>query len=242
MQTGPIFHERNSYRRPLIIAHRGCNNYAPQNSLPAFETVAKMGVWAIETDIHLTRDGVAVCIHDSTLNTMTDSEGIIEEMTFDEVRKARINRGVGADKLPSDALRVPTFEEYLDICMRYGCVPFIEFKTPEGVEAAIKSLRRRGMLDYAVASSVKFDYIAEARRCENCSTCKFTFKGDSVKLFFTHFIHHSLCAFVNDFFIDASFFKLAGNIAVIEFLNIFHDVFSFIWLLNVVMRKRNYTS
>ena len=164
MKTGPIFHERNSYRRPLIIAHRGCNNYAPQNSLPAFEVVAKMGVWAIETDIHLTRDGVAVCIHDSTLNTMTDSDGIIEEMTFEEVRKARINRGVGADKLPEDLLRVPTFEEYLDICMRYGCVPFIEFKTPEGVEAAIKSLRRRGMLDYAVASSVKFDYIAEARR------------------------------------------------------------------------------
>ena len=78
MQTGPIFHERNSYRRPLIIAHRGCNNYAPQNSLPAFEVVAKMGVWAIETDIHLTRDGVAVCMHDSTLATMTDNDGIIE--------------------------------------------------------------------------------------------------------------------------------------------------------------------
>ena len=164
MQTGPIFRERNSYRRPLIIAHRGCNNYAPQNSLPAFLTVAKMGVWAIETDVHLTRDGVAVCIHDSTLETMTDTVGIVEEMTFPEVQKARINRGVAADKLPSDSLRVPTFEEYLDICMRYGCVPFIEFKTPEGVEVAIKSLRRRGMLDYAVASSVKFDYVAEARR------------------------------------------------------------------------------
>ena len=48
--------------------------------------------------------------------------------------------------------------------MRYGCVPFIEYKTPEGVEASIKALRRRGMLDYAVASSVKFDYVAEARR------------------------------------------------------------------------------
>lgn len=154
MQTGPIFHERNSYRRPLIIAHRGCNNYAPQNSLPAFVTVAKMGVWAIETDIHLTRDGVAVCMHDSTLTTMTDSEGIIEEMTFEEVSKARINRGVAADKLPADSLRIPTFDEYLDICMRYGCVPFIEFKTAEGVEVAIKNLRRRGMLDYAVASSV----------------------------------------------------------------------------------------
>ena len=163
MHTGPIFHERNSYRRPLIIAHRGCNNYAPQNSLPAFEVVAKMGVWAIETDIHLTRDGVAVCMHDSTLATMTDSDGIIEEMTFEEVSKARINKGVSADKLPSDLLRVPTFDEYLDICMRYGCVPFIEFKTPEGVEAAIMMLRRRGMLDYAVASSGKLDHLIEAR-------------------------------------------------------------------------------
>ena len=164
MQTGPIFRERNSYRRPLIIAHRGCNNYAPQNSLPAFLTVAKMGVWAIETDVHLTRDGVPVCIHDSTLATMTDSEGIVEEMTYAEVSGARINRGVAADKLPEDLLRVPTLDEYLDICMRYGCVPFVEFKTPEGVEATVKALRRRGMLDYAVASSVKFDYVAEARR------------------------------------------------------------------------------
>ena len=47
--------------------------------------------------------------------------------------------------------------------MRYGCVPFIEFKTPEGVEAAIKMLRRRGMLDYAVASSGKLDHLIEAR-------------------------------------------------------------------------------
>ncbi len=164
MVTGPIFHERNSYRRPLIIAHRGCNNYAPQNSMPAFETVAKMGVWAIETDIHLTRDGVAVCIHDPVIETMTDGEGSVSEMTFAELSRARINKGVGADKLNLDLLRIPTFDEYLDICMRYGCVPFIEFKTAEGVEVAIHKLRRRGMLDYAVASSIKYEYVEMARR------------------------------------------------------------------------------
>ncbi len=164
MQTGPIFAQRNSYRRPLIIAHRGCNNYAPQNSLPAFETVAKMGVWAIETDIHLTRDGVAVCIHDTVIETMTDSVGVVADMTFEELSKARINRGVGADTIDPDLLRIPTFEEYLDICMRYGCVPFIEFKTGEGVEVAIRELRRRGMLDYAVASSIKFEFVEMARK------------------------------------------------------------------------------
>ncbi|MGM9641804.1 MAG: glycerophosphodiester phosphodiesterase [Eubacteriales bacterium] len=164
MQTGPIFSQRNSYRRPLIIAHRGCNNYAPQNSLPAFLTVAKMGVWAIETDIHLTRDGVAVCIHDPVIETMTDGVGTVSEMTFEELSKARINRGVGADTTPPELLRVPKFDEYLDICMRYGCVPFIEFKTEEGVEVAVRELRRRGMLDYAVASSVKFEHLEHARR------------------------------------------------------------------------------
>lgn len=164
MKTGPIFYERNSYRRPLIIAHRGCNNYAPQNSLPAFETVARMGVWAIETDIRLTADGAAVCMHDSAIDAMTDGSGAVEDMTFKELMKARIDQGVGAAALSSELLRIPTFGEYLDICMRYGCVPFIEFKSAESVEVAIRELSRRGMLSHAVASSLKLEHLIEARR------------------------------------------------------------------------------
>ena len=150
IEDGPIFYRRNSYRTPLIMAHRGGNTLAPQNSLPAFERSCRTGVWALETDIRLTKDGVPVCHHDASVDAMTDGEGLISEMTFDELKKCRIDCGVGADTLPADELRIPTMAEYFDICMRYGTVPFIEIKTDGTCEIIIRELRRRSMESFAV--------------------------------------------------------------------------------------------
>ncbi|MCQ2427040.1 MAG: hypothetical protein MJ137_01385 [Clostridia bacterium] len=164
LKCGPIFQNRNSYRTPLIMAHRGGDFLAPQNSLPAFEESCKLGVWALETDIRFTKDGVAVCHHDADIVKMTDGEGEISSFTFEELMKFRIDNGVFADTLPEDRLRIPTMDQYLDLCMRWGVVPFIEIKTDDGIEPVIKALRRRSMEQFAVISSVKFEHLAEARR------------------------------------------------------------------------------
>jgi glycerophosphoryl diester phosphodiesterase len=164
IEDGPIFYRRNSYRTPLIMAHRGGNTLAPQNSLPAFERSCRTGVWALETDIRLTKDGVPVCHHDASVDAMTDGEGLISEMTFDELKKCRIDCGVGADTLPADELRIPTMAEYFDICMRYGTVPFIEIKTDGTCEMIIRELRRRSMESFAVISAIDIRHIREARR------------------------------------------------------------------------------
>ena len=71
IEDGPIFYRRNSYRTPLIMAHRGGNTLAPQNSLPAFERSCRSGVWALETDIRLTKDGEAkdgICVGDGPID------------------------------------------------------------------------------------------------------------------------------------------------------------------------------
>ena len=60
-----------------LIAHRGYAVHAPQNSLEAFEAAGKLGYWAIETDVHKTKDGVLVCNHDATVDHMFN--GIIEQ-------------------------------------------------------------------------------------------------------------------------------------------------------------------
>lgn len=164
MHTGALFSRRNSYRTPLIMAHRGGNTLAPQNSPAAFEAVARLGVWAIETDVRFTRDGVAVCHHDVTVDAMTDGEGEVSDFTFEELRRLKIDTGVGADTLPEEMLRIPTFGEYLDICMRYGCVPFIELKTDGGAEVSVRELRRRSMEDFAVISSSDFSRLEHTRR------------------------------------------------------------------------------
>ena len=164
IRDGVIFSRRNSYRTPLIMAHRGGNTLAPQNSLPAFVRSCSLGVWALESDIRLTRDGVPVCFHDNDIAKMTDGEGPVSEYTFDELMKFRIDTGVCSDTLPEDALKIPTMAQYFDTCMKWGVVPFIEVKVDGTEEMIIRELRRRSMESFAVMSSVRFENLAETRR------------------------------------------------------------------------------
>ena len=60
---------------PKIIAHRGANRLAPQNTMPAFETAVNMGVDGFETDVHLTSDGEIVLCHNYTIDETSDGSG-----------------------------------------------------------------------------------------------------------------------------------------------------------------------
>jgi glycerophosphoryl diester phosphodiesterase len=59
-------------RRPIVIGHRGAAAYAPENTLPSFERALRQGADCVELDLHPTRDGVLVCIHDAFLDRTTD--------------------------------------------------------------------------------------------------------------------------------------------------------------------------
>jgi len=69
-----------SVDRPLVIAHRGASSIAPENTLLAFRLAMEAGADMIETDVHLTRDGVAVLIHDADLARTTDCSGLVSEI------------------------------------------------------------------------------------------------------------------------------------------------------------------
>ena len=69
----------------------------------------------------------------------------------------------GLDKWPLELLRIPTFDEYLDICQRFHSVPFLETKG-EVVADVIKRLEERKMIGETVFSSIIIDHIREARR------------------------------------------------------------------------------
>ena len=160
---GTIFATRNSLRNPKIIAHRGYHMIAPENSLPAFRAAAEMGAWAIETDVHATKDGVLVCCHNPTVDSYCDGEGSISEMTYAELSRLRIIKGRGLKLYPDEDYRIPTFREYVEICRKHGSVPFIEFKTAEIVEDVLDVLRKTAMEDYCVLSAIPFDIIKTCR-------------------------------------------------------------------------------
>lgn len=72
---------------PRVVAHRGDSANYPENTLPAFLSAVKMGIDVIETDVHLSKDGVLVIWHDPTLERNTDGTGTIESHTYDELRR-----------------------------------------------------------------------------------------------------------------------------------------------------------
>ncbi len=71
---------------PRVVAHRGDSAHFPENTMEAFLSAYKMGVDVIETDVHLSKDGVVVIWHDETLERNTNGTGRIEEHTLEELK------------------------------------------------------------------------------------------------------------------------------------------------------------
>ncbi|MBI4234224.1 MAG: glycerophosphodiester phosphodiesterase [Chloroflexi bacterium] len=96
--------------RPLLVAHRGAAGSAPENTMAAFELALNQGADAIELDVHLSKDGVPVIIHDHTLERTSNGKGLVAWQTVRELREL----DAGAWFRPQFAgQRLPTLEEFL---------------------------------------------------------------------------------------------------------------------------------
>ncbi|MBR0458935.1 MAG: hypothetical protein IJJ26_06840 [Victivallales bacterium] len=153
--------------RPFLIAHRGCTRLAPENSLASFQCAGRLGYPAIETDVHLLRDGSLVCCHDSSLQRTFDSPLVLEEATWDDLSGLRMSCEKFPGLWPDELLRLPTFAEYLDICAAYSAIPFLESKGPVSVvDAVVAELQRRDLQERVVFSSCIFEHLLRARELE----------------------------------------------------------------------------
>ncbi|MFN2506141.1 MAG: glycerophosphodiester phosphodiesterase [Acidimicrobiales bacterium] len=75
---------------PLAFAHRGGAGDCPENTMAAFERAVGLGYRYLETDAHVTADGVVVAFHDDSLDRLTDRSGRIDALPWSEVREARV--------------------------------------------------------------------------------------------------------------------------------------------------------
>src|SRR6056297_1293931 len=71
--------------RPWVIAHGGAKQLWPENTMPAFEGSAQLGVDMLEIDMKITKDEVLVCHHDNTIDRMSDGEGELGDFTYEEL-------------------------------------------------------------------------------------------------------------------------------------------------------------
>jgi len=93
--------------KPYVMAHRGNRVLCPENTLAAFRQAIADGADAIETDLHLTADGVFVCIHDATVDRTTDGTGAVAEKSLTELRT--LSAAYGRSEF--EAERIPTLAE-----------------------------------------------------------------------------------------------------------------------------------
>lgn len=70
-----------------IVGHRGARGVAPENTIPAIRHGVEVGAHAIEIDLHASRDGELIVIHDPTLDRTTDGTGAVDQHTLDELRR-----------------------------------------------------------------------------------------------------------------------------------------------------------
>ena len=102
------------YDGPIPFAHRGGAGDWPENSLEAFANAVELGYVYVETDAHVTSDGVVIAFHDDHLDRVTDKAGLISELPWSEVATARID-GVAPIPLLEDLLATwPTLRINID--------------------------------------------------------------------------------------------------------------------------------
>jgi glycerophosphoryl diester phosphodiesterase len=124
------------------IAHRGASAYEPENTLRAFERAIEMGATMIELDVHLSRDGHVVVIHDAELSRLTNGAGRVAELTLDEIQQ--FDAGL--------AERVPSLAEVVE--MARGRVQlYVELKGQNTPEPVVNLLRVRDLREQVIVGS-----------------------------------------------------------------------------------------
>ncbi|WML34814.1 glycerophosphodiester phosphodiesterase [Clostridium sp. OS1-26] len=98
-------------KRSLNIAHRGFSGKYPENTMIAFIKAVEAGCNGIETDLHMTKDGIIVICHDETINRTTNGEGFIHDYTYEEL--CRFDAGIKfSEEFRGE--KIPSLDEFLD--------------------------------------------------------------------------------------------------------------------------------
>lgn len=112
---------------PLFAAHRGGAALWPENSLLAFGNALALGVDYLELDVHLSRDGEVMVIHDATLERTTTGSGTVRERAAAELGALRLKDGGGAVTAES----VPTLDQVVALAAAGKRQMLLEIKTDE---------------------------------------------------------------------------------------------------------------
>jgi glycerophosphoryl diester phosphodiesterase len=131
---------------PLVIGHRGAMGAWPENTMLSFEQAVASGADWVELDVHLSRDGVPVVIHDPTLERTTSGSGLVADYSLADLQALDAGQGQ----------RIPTLEQVLCWARDHHVGVDIEVKHSEP-EPVVQLVERFALFDQVLVST--FDHV-----------------------------------------------------------------------------------
>lgn len=143
------------------VNHRGYCTIAPENTLPAYKLSKRMGFKYVECDVSFTSDGVAVLLHDNTIDRTSDGSGDISTMTYEEALQYDFGSWKSANY---EGTKIPTFEKFIKLCRNLGLHPYIELKsgTETQIQSVVELVKKNGMrgkVTYISFSATLLEYV-----------------------------------------------------------------------------------
>jgi glycerophosphoryl diester phosphodiesterase len=152
-------HPYFDFAGPLAFAHRGGASEAPENTLPAFQRAIDLGYRNLETDVHVTADGVVVAFHDDDLQRTCNRPGKIHELPWAEVATARVGGQVPIPRL------VDLLEAFPDARLNIDC------KTDAAAGPLGDVLAHAGVLDRVCVAAFSDRRLVRLRRRFGSALC-----------------------------------------------------------------------
>ncbi|MGM0896811.1 MAG: glycerophosphodiester phosphodiesterase family protein [Bacillota bacterium] len=154
-----------------IFAHRGSSGTHPENTVPAFAEAAVLPVHGVELDVHLSKDGELVVIHDEKVHRTTNGKGYVKDLTLAELKELDAGSWKGDSWIGTE---IPTLAEVFDVFKQTHHVLNVELKTdvfpyPGAVEKVAELAARRNMENRIVISSFNHPHVQQVIDRHNMS-------------------------------------------------------------------------
>ena len=165
--------------KPRMIAHRGLSGIEMENTCSAFVAAGNRSYFGIETDVHVTKDGGFIIIHDDTTKRVALDDLTVEESTFETLRSLRLTDKDG--KRGRKDLLLPSLREYIQICKKYGKMSVLELKNPmqpEQIDQIIEIIREEGWLEHTIFISFALSNMIHVRKALPAQKAQYLIEGD----------------------------------------------------------------
>lgn len=154
-----------SKKEVRVIAHRGLSGIEAENTNAAFVAAGNRTYWGIETDVHKTVDGFFVIIHDDRTGRVANRDISVEQSSYGELNALTLKDKDGSTKRKD--LVIPTLEEYIGICKKYGKAAVLELKNRfayEDIEQVVKIIGDADYLESTVFISFVLENLIDIRK------------------------------------------------------------------------------